>query len=61
MHNRAFAIIFRSLLIAGIGVFVIDYFSHLLFSNPMETLSYFLGKEIREFDEVRGKTAPKPE
>ncbi len=34
----------RSLLIAAIGVFVIDYFSHLLFSSPMETLPYFLGK-----------------
>lgn len=34
----------RSMLIAVIGVFVIDYFSHLLFSDPMETLSYFLAK-----------------
>lgn len=37
-------ILIKSVLIAGIGVFVIDYFSHLLLSNPMETLSYFLGK-----------------
>lgn len=34
----------RSLLIAIVGVFGIDYFSHLLFSNPMETLPYFLAK-----------------
>jgi hypothetical protein len=34
----------RALLIAVIGVGVIDYFSHLLFSNPMETTSYFLAK-----------------
>lgn len=34
----------RPLLIAVIGVFVIDYFSHLLFSNPMETIPYFMAK-----------------
>lgn len=34
----------RALLISAIGVFVIDYISHLLFSNPMETLAYFLAK-----------------
>lgn len=34
----------RSVLIAIVGVFVIDYFSHLLFSDPMETFSYFLAK-----------------
>lgn len=33
-----------SLFISIIGIFVIDYFSHLLFSNPMETTEYFLGK-----------------
>ena len=37
-------IIIRSFLIAIVGVFVIDYFSHLLFSNPMETIPYFLAK-----------------
>lgn len=36
--------IFTSLLISAIGVFVIDYFSHLLFSSPMETMPYFLAK-----------------
>lgn len=34
----------RALLIAVLGVGVIDYFSHLLFSSPMETTSYFLAK-----------------
>ncbi len=37
-------IVIKSLLISGIGVFVIDYFSHLLFSNPMETIPYFMAK-----------------
>jgi len=37
-------IIIRSFLISIIGVFVIDYLSHLLFSNPMETMPYFLAK-----------------
>ncbi|MBU6371018.1 MAG: hypothetical protein KGH93_00385 [Patescibacteria group bacterium] len=37
-------IILHSLLIAVIGVMGIDYVSHLLFSNPMETLPYFLTK-----------------
>lgn len=37
-------IVFNSILIAIVGVFVIDYFSHLLFSNPMETTGYFIGK-----------------
>ena len=34
----------QSFLISFIGVFVIDYFSHLLFSNTMETMPYFLAK-----------------
>jgi hypothetical protein len=34
----------KSFLISVIGVFVIDYFSHLLFSNPMETVPYFVTK-----------------
>lgn len=34
----------RSVMIAIIGVFVIDYFSHLLFSSPMETFAYFVAK-----------------
>ncbi len=37
-------IFLRALLITVIGVGVIDYFSHLLFSSPMETTAYFLAK-----------------
>ena len=37
-------IVVGSIIISVIGVFVIDYFSHLLFSNPMETTPYFLAK-----------------
>jgi hypothetical protein len=45
VSNRNMKKIFiSSLLISIIGVFVIDYLSHLLFSNPMETIPYFLGK-----------------
>ncbi len=41
--------IIKSLTIAVIGVFVVDYFSHLLFSDPMETLPYFLAKMVLYF------------
>lgn len=34
----------RPVLIAIVGVFVIDYISHLLFSSPMETFAYFAAK-----------------
>ena len=44
MKIKYFKILISSLIISIIGVFVIDYFSHLLFSNPMETTTYFLGK-----------------
>lgn len=44
MKKNYFKITISSVLIAVIGVFMIDYFSHLLFSNPMETTGYFLGK-----------------
>lgn len=37
-------IVMKSLLISFIGVFVIDYFSHLSFSNPVETAPYFVAK-----------------
>ena len=33
-------------LIAVIGVFVVDYLSHLFFSNPMETTKYFIAKFV---------------
>jgi len=36
--------VMQSFLISAIGVFAVDYFSHLLFSNPMETMPYFLAK-----------------
>lgn len=42
-------IVVQSLLITLIGVFVIDYFSHLLFSNPMETFGYFAAKSVLYF------------
>ena len=35
-----------ALLIAATGVFGVDYFSHLLFSSPMETGPYFFAKLI---------------
>jgi hypothetical protein len=44
MGNKYFKIALKSLLIAAIGVLVIDYFFHLFFSNPMETPPYFMAK-----------------
>ena len=44
MNKNYTKIIIRSVLISIIGVLVIDYFSHLLFSNPMEPLPYFMAK-----------------
>ena len=44
MQKNYTKIVIQSLIIAVIGVYVIDYFSHLLFSNPMETTPYFLAK-----------------
>lgn len=44
MGKNYFKIIVSSLFISIVGVFVIDYFSHLLFSNPMETVPYFVAK-----------------
>lgn len=42
-------IVISSIIISVIAVFVIDYFSHLLFSNPMETIAYFLAKMAMYF------------
>lgn len=42
-------ILISSFIISVIGVFVVDYFSHLLFSDPMETLPYFLAKSVVYF------------
>ena len=44
MSRNYTKIIINSLIISFVGVFIVDYFSHLLFSNPMETTGYFLGK-----------------
>ena len=44
MKRDDIKILISSILISTIGVFGIDYFSHLLFFNPMETLSYFFAK-----------------
>ena len=42
-------IIIKSLPISLSGVFVVDYFSHLLFSDPMETPPYFMAKATLYF------------
>jgi len=44
MTKNYFKIIINAVLLAVIGVMGIDYISHLLFSNPMETPAYFLAK-----------------
>ena len=44
MKRNYARITINSLMIAVIGVYGIDYISHLLFSNPMETIPYFLAK-----------------
>ena len=49
MKTQIVTSLLRSLIIAIIGVFVIDYFSHLLFSSPMETIDYFLAKTVLYF------------
>lgn len=49
MTNSYTKIIINSLFTAIIGVWVIDYFSHLLFSDPMETMPYFTAKTILYF------------
>ena len=46
MKRDYLKIAIESILIAVIGVFVIDYFSHKFFSNPMETISYFIAKVV---------------
>lgn len=44
-----FRIILKSLLISIVGVFIIDYFFHILFSSPMETTEYFFTKAFAYF------------
>ena len=41
--------ILASLVISAVGVFGVDYFSHLVFSSPMETLPYFWAKATLYF------------
>jgi hypothetical protein len=47
--NKTLKLVVDSLLISIIGVFGVDYFSHLFFSNPMETLPYFFAKMTMYF------------
>lgn len=49
MKKNYIKIAIKSLLISVIGVLVIDYFSHLFFSNPMETPPYFMAKTTLYF------------
>jgi len=49
MKRNYIHIIIGAVIISVIGVYVIDYFSHLLFSNPMETLPYFMAKWVLYF------------
>lgn len=49
MNKNYIKIVITSLLISAIGVLVIDYFSHLFFSDPMETLPYFMAKLVFYF------------
>lgn len=49
MNNKYLKIGGSALVVAIIGVFGVDYFSHLLFSNPMETTPYFFSKFILFF------------
>ncbi len=44
MKRGYLKIILHAFLIAVVGVFVVDYFSHLFFSTPMESPAYFLAK-----------------
>lgn len=44
MKKNYLKIVVSAILLAVIGVQGIDYISHLLFSNPMETPAYFLAK-----------------
>lgn len=44
MKKNYITIAVGAVIISAVGVYVIDYFSHLLFSSPMETTPYFLAK-----------------
>lgn len=49
MPKNLVKIIIGAVITTIVGVFVIDYFSHLFFSNPMETAPYFLAKSALFF------------
>lgn len=49
MKKNYLKIVMSSFLITVVGVFVIDYFSHLVFSDPMETMPYFITKAALYF------------
>ncbi len=49
MNKNYIKIAISSIVISLVGVYVIDYFSHLLFSNPMETIPYFMAKMVLYF------------
>jgi hypothetical protein len=49
MKKNYLKVVIQSVLISLIGVYVIDYFSHLLFSSPMETPPYFMAKTALYF------------
>lgn len=49
MNTNYFKVGISALIIVVVGVFGVDYFSHLLFSNPMETVPYFLAKGVLYF------------
>ena len=49
MEKNYIKIAISSLIISIVGVFGVDYFSHLLFSNPMETVPYFFAKAAAYF------------
>ena len=44
MKKNYITIVAGAVIISTVGGYVIDYFSHLLFSSPMETTPYFLAK-----------------
>ena len=44
MKRNYLKIFVGSIIISAVGVFIVDYFSHLLFSDPMETIPYFFAK-----------------
>jgi len=46
MENNYFKIVLGAVIISLVAVYGVDYFSHLLFSSPMETIPYFIAKFV---------------